>query len=100
MTIETRTTIEAADIQGIEFECKACRTKILFPIGQLKTPPEECSVCGEKSGRWLTHGNADFNEIKNLDFIIQSMARRQYEGFALRFQIRNSSASPAGGDRG
>jgi DNA replicative helicase MCM subunit Mcm2 (Cdc46/Mcm family) len=93
MTIETRTTLELGDIQAIEFECGSCHTKIVFPIGQFKDPPTRCSACGERSGQWLVHGNADFSEIKNLVFIIQSISTRKQEKFAMRFQITNFSAS-------
>jgi hypothetical protein len=32
MTKETRTLIELGDIEGIELECGACMTKVLYPL--------------------------------------------------------------------
>jgi hypothetical protein len=48
MTSEQRTLIELTDITGIEFECPACKAKILYPLqGEYRKLSEQCPNCGE-----------------------------------------------------
>lgn len=51
MTSETRTLIELTDVIGIEFECRNCKAKVLYPFQEKYYHlSEKCPNCGEA---WL-----------------------------------------------
>lgn len=95
MTIETRTSIELSDITALEFECKDCHTRIMFPVAGFKDPPIYCSVCFEKSKKqWMVLGNQDFRDIHTLGHIIQLFSgMNKPDGFVMRLHITNPFAS-------
>jgi phage FluMu protein Com len=46
MATETRTFINLSDLSGIEFECRNCNAKILYPIQKHYQPlSEKCPSC-------------------------------------------------------
>ena len=46
MATETRTFLKLSDISGVEFECRKCGAKILYPIKKHYDPlPENCPSC-------------------------------------------------------
>jgi hypothetical protein len=59
MTSEHRTLIELVDITGIEFECKNCTAKILYPLQEsYKRLSEQCPNCLEP---WFAKGSMNPN---------------------------------------
>jgi DNA-directed RNA polymerase subunit RPC12/RpoP len=48
MSREIRTLIELSDITGVEFECRKCGAKVLYPFRkEYERPAERCPSCGE-----------------------------------------------------
>ena len=47
MTSEQRTLIELLDITGIEFGCRKCGAKILYPVAKHDRLSEQCPNCYE-----------------------------------------------------
>lgn len=53
MTSETRTLIELADIKGVEFSCRKCGAKVLYPLDRhYDELLEQCPNCNKN---WITH---------------------------------------------
>jgi DNA replicative helicase MCM subunit Mcm2 (Cdc46/Mcm family) len=86
MTIETNTTIELGDIKTIEFECRKCHTKIVYPIESYSHPPTRCSAC-ENAEQWLIHGAEDWMDLDKLGRILQRFSQTGKGRFALRLGI-------------
>jgi len=79
MTSEQRTLIELSDIKGIEFECRKCKARILYPLQETcKRLSEQCPNCGEP---WFTPEgmrNPDFptaaDEVKKIFATLHKVA--------------------------
>jgi hypothetical protein len=84
MTVETRTTIQLSDIANVEFECRKCGSKTVWPIGVAKSPPIKCH-CEEQ--QWMVHGGDQFMSIARLLQLIQKVGEAQNEPFIMRFGL-------------
>ena len=45
MTTQTKKFIELADIIGMRFDCRKCRTSLLLPMEKSPSPPSQCPNC-------------------------------------------------------
>ena len=45
MTTQTRKFIELADIIGMRFDCRKCRTSLSLPMEKSPNPPSQCPNC-------------------------------------------------------
>ena len=87
MTIETRGTIELADVLAVEYECanQSCRARVIRPLERSGgiAVPRACGNCGSS---WFTDPSQEAQELK--DFL-ETIAR--YKGaklpFVLRFEV-------------
>jgi hypothetical protein len=92
MTVETKTSIELADITAVEFECKVCHAKIVFPVENFDSPPISCSACKEHERKqWLIPGSQDFSNLNTLVHTVAVFSSaKKPNGFNLRLHLADS----------
>lgn len=73
MTSETRVFVELTDIAGLEFSCRKCGTKILYPLEkQYDRLADKCPNCFEP---WLSERpNKQPGEPPIADLILRTLA--------------------------
>lgn len=91
MTQSIRTTIDASDVQAIEFECMACHSKIVMPVKTFGGPPISCFTC-ESPEQWFIPGSQDHAGIVQLGRILRDCAKADQKRFVMRFEISSPSA--------
>lgn len=85
MTIETRSTIELADIIAIEFECRDCRAKVVRKIDGFKNVPGFCGNCEKQ---WLIDGSQAHDNLYRFLVRLQELSKASGEPFLLRFEVK------------
>ena len=94
MTEKTVRSIEMADIQAVEFECKACRAKLSIPAGAYKVPPLHCASCDSEQ-QWVVPGGQDQRDFVHLGEVIQRMRDFAPRPFAVRLILNDASREGA-----
>ncbi|SRR6266404_991206 len=97
MTIETRTTIQLSDIEAIEFQCKNCNVKYVYPIKQFEGPPIFCG-CNTQDA-WFVANSPDRSDIAKLGEVVRRFSNQPQSKFTLRLEVKGVSASREANDR-
>ena len=90
MTSETRTVIEFADIDRVEFECPKCHTRLTKKLTEQNTVPTRCrgGVCGHV---FIADTSS---ELAYLQAALDLMGRyaKNEQSFILRLELKPSAS--------
>ena len=92
MTSETRILLEMTDILGIEFECRKCKAKILYPLqDHYERLAEKCPNCFEP---WfLAPADQSANEVKKIFATLRKVAGSPAVLAQVRLSVKPSDIS-------
>ncbi len=84
MTLETNYLISFTDILCVEYECRKCGVKIVFPLNKAKAY-SQCPSCHED---WINQGTKEEESIRSLIGYLRT-ANESLQGrqFSLKLQI-------------
>ena len=90
MTVESKTTIELADISTVEFQCKECGFVASYSLNKFKNPPTQCGCGNDK--QWMPHGGDTYAAITKMVEAMRRFSTATGEPFTMRFGLKGTSS--------
>lgn len=101
MTSETRTLIELTDIAGIEFECRKCGAKVLYPLA--KHHDRLADICPNCYEPWFLNpanqhpsSPTTADGVKRVIVGLHNLAKSELVSAQVRLLVNGLPKTPAG----
>lgn len=93
MTNETRVLISPSDIEGIEFKCRQCGVRVMYPLESSESAPANgCPNCKTQWLNFRANEDDDLMVVKKFIQFLKAVSSRKTIGSHLRLQITPSTS--------